>query len=156
MASSTNTTEIRDETDSGSTTDTLVEFVISISTTPRGAAIRAAPPPGSWGRILLLIRAVNTPPNPPPPPLPLIRSRLQFGDRRHPYLIDDVVQITYCIGRINRFRTRLTNPSNLWVCVTLPDSASVHNISDRSFWWYTVQVPTQLTTTMSCYKAITN
>ena len=59
----------------------------------------------------------------------LIWSRIRLGDRRHPYLLDDVVRVPYYIGRINRFRTRLTDPSNLWVCVTLPDSASVHNIS---------------------------
>ena len=69
--------------------------------------------------------------------LHLIRSRLRLGDRRHPYLLDDVVRVTNYIGRINRFRTRLTDPSNLWVCVALPDSASVHNISDTSFWRYT-------------------
>ena len=38
--------------------------------------------------------------------------------------------------------------------MTFPYSASVHNISDRRFRWYTVQVPTQFTTTMCCYKAV--
>ena len=88
--------------------------------------------------------------------LHLMRSRLRLGNRRHPYLLDDVVRVTYYIGWINRIRTMLTDPSNFWVCATLPDSASIHNISDRSFGWYTVQVPPQLTTTMSCYKAIAN
>ena len=68
--------------------------------------------------------------------LHLIQSRLRLGNHRHPYLLDDVVRVTYYIGRINRIRTRLTDPSNFWVCVTLPDSVSIHNISDRSFRWY--------------------
>ena len=38
--------------------------------------------------------------------------------------------------------------------MTFTYSASVHNISDRSLRWYTVQLPTQFTTTMSCYKVI--
>ena len=58
------------------------------------------------------------------------------------------------MGQINRFWTRLTGPPNLWVCVTFLDAASVHNISDRGLRWYTVQVPTQLTTTMSYYIVI--
>ena len=72
----------------------------------------------------------------------------------YPYFLHDLVRVTNHVGRINRFWTWLTNPSDLWVRVTFPYSASVHNISDRSLRWYTVQVPTQLTTTMSCYIAI--
>ena len=85
--------------------------------------------------------------------LHLIRGRLRLGDRCHLYLLYDLVRVTSHIGWKNRFRTRLTDPPNLWVCVTLPDSASVHNISYRSF-RYTVQIPMQLTTTKSSYKAI--
>ena len=86
--------------------------------------------------------------------LQLIRTRLRPGNRRHPFRLANVVRVTYDISRINRIRTRLTNPTDLRICMTLPDAASIHHVSYRSLGWYTVQVPPQLTTAMTSYKAI--
>ena len=90
--------------------------------------------------------------------LQLIRTRLRPGNRRHPFRLANVVRVLYDIGRINQIRTRLTNPTDRRICMTLPDAASIHHVSYRSLGWYTVQVPLQLTTAMTRYnlqKALT-
>ena len=80
----------------------------------------------------------------------LVRRGFRLGDRHHPYVLHCCVRVTNYIGRINRVRSWLTDPPDLRICMAFPHSASVHNITERSLRWNTVQIPTQFTTIMSC------
>ena len=87
---------------------------------------------------------------------PLTWTRLQPGDHRHPCRLTDIVRVSHYISRIDRIRTRFTNPTSCRVGMALPDAATVNHVPNWSLRGHTVQVSPQLTTAMSRYKLIPN
>ena len=70
------------------------------------------------------------------------------SDRCHPCRLTDTVRVPHHIGRINRIRTRFTNPTNRWVSMALPDALSIYHVS----YWGLLRdtIPRCMNSTLSC------